>query len=59
MFHYFHDKVIPNLLKLVKLPSLTKNNIFYSLLEDEERDEAKNTPDTTKNSLLSKILMVQ
>ena len=33
MFHYFHDKVIPNLLKLMNSPSLTNHKDISSLLE--------------------------
>ena len=33
MFHYFRDKFIPNLLKLMNSPSLTKNKDIASLLE--------------------------
>ena len=35
MSHYFHDKVIPNLLKLVNSPSLTKHKDIASLIKDE------------------------
>ena len=51
IFHYFHDKFIPNLLKLTNSLSITKHKYLASLLEDEERAESKNTPDTSKNSL--------
>ena len=59
MFHYFYDKVIPNLMKLINSPSLTKHNDLASLLDYEEISEAKITPATRKISLSSKILMVQ
>ena len=52
MFHYFHDNVIPNLLKLMNSPSLAKNKDIASLLTDEERDDAKNTHATRKNKLI-------
>ena len=42
IFHYFRDKVVPSLLKLIKSPSITKHKDIASLLEDEERDETKN-----------------
>ena len=35
IFHYFRDKVIPNLLKLMNSTSLTKHNDIASLLEYE------------------------
>ena len=54
MFHYFHDKVITKLLKLMNSPSLTKNNDTDSLIEYEERYEAKNTLSTRKNELIIK-----
>ena len=54
MFHYFHDKVIPNLLKLVNSYGLTNNNSFASLIEDEEISEVENTPSTRKNQLFIK-----
>ena len=44
MFHYFHDNVIPNLLKRMNSPSITNHKDLALLLEDEERSEAKNTP---------------
>ena len=34
MFHYFHDKVIHNLLKLMNSPSLTKHKDLASLIEN-------------------------
>ena len=54
MSHYFHDKVIPNLMKLMNLPSITKHKYLASMLEDEGRAEAKNTPATRKNQLIIK-----
>ena len=54
MFHYFNNKVIPNLLKLMNSPILTRQKDLSSLLEDEERDVAKNTPDNRKNHLIVK-----
>ena len=59
MFHYFRDKVITNILKLINLPSLTKHKDVASLLDYEEISEAKITPATRKISLSSKRLMVQ
>ena len=35
MFHYFHDRIIPNLMKLVNSPSLSKYKDLPSLIEDE------------------------
>ena len=54
MFHYFCDKIITNLLKLMKSPSLTKYKDFASLIEDKERSEAENTPATRKMQLIIK-----
>ena len=54
MFRYFHNKVIPNLLKLTNSPSLTKHKDLASLLKDGERAEAKNTPATRKKQLVIK-----
>ena len=54
MLHYFLNKVITNLLKLMNSPSLTKHKDLASLLENQERDEAKNTPATGKNKLITK-----
>ena len=34
MFHYFHDKVIHNLLKLMNSPSFTKHKDLASLIEN-------------------------
>ena len=59
MFHYFRDKVITNILKLVNLPSLTKHKYLDSLLGDEEISEAKNIPATSKISLSSRRLVFQ
>ena len=59
MFHYFHDKVIPNLLTLMNSPSITKYKGLASLLEDEEISEAKNIPATSKISLSSRRLVFQ
>ena len=52
MFHYFHDNVIPNNLKLVNSPILTKHKDPALLLGYEERAEAKYTPATSKNQLI-------
>ena len=52
--HYFHDNVFPNLMKLMNSPSLTKHKDLASMLEDEERAEAKNTPATGKNNIIIK-----
>ena len=54
MSHYFHDKVIPNLMKLMNSPIITKNKYLASLLEYEERAEDKNTPATRKNQFIVK-----
>ena len=54
MFHYFYDKVLLNLLKLINWPSLIKHKDIASLLEDAERVESKNTPDTGKKKLIIK-----
>ena len=54
IFHYFPDKVKPNLMKLMNSPSLTKNKDLASLLEYEERAEAKNSPATRKNYIITK-----
>ena len=59
MFHYFRDKVITNILKLINLPSLTKHKYLASLLEDDEISEAKNIPATSKISLSSRRLVFQ
>ena len=52
MFCYFHDKVIPYLLKLMNSPSLTNHKDLSSLIEYEERDETKNTPATRDNQII-------
>ena len=52
IFHYFHDKVIPNLLKLMNSPSLNNHKDLDSILEDEERAEAKKRPTTRKMFLM-------
>ena len=54
MFRYFHNKVIPNLLKLTNSPSLTKHKDLASLLKYGERAEAKNTPATRKKQIIIK-----
>ena len=54
MLHYFHNKVIINLLKLMNSPSLTKHKDIASLLEDEEKSESKNTHATRKKQLVIK-----
>ena len=54
MFHCFRDKVVPNLLKLMNSPSLTNHKYIASFLEDEERDEAKNTPAIREKQLIIK-----
>ena len=54
MFHYFRDKVITNLLELMKSHSLTKHKDLASLIKDEERYEDKNTPSTRKYQLIVK-----
>ena len=43
MFHYLHDNIISNLLKLMNSHIFTRNKDLALLLEDEERAKAKNT----------------
>ena len=50
MLQYFHDKVTPNLLKLMNSPRITKHKDLASLIENEERVEAKNTSANGKKS---------
>ena len=54
MFHCFRNNIIPNLLKLMNSPSLTKNKDIASLLEDEEMSEAKNTLATREKQVIIK-----
>ena len=54
MFHYLHDKFIPNLLIFMNSPSINKHKDLSSLLEDGEMDVSKNTPVTSKNHIIVK-----
>ena len=53
-FHCVHDKVIPNFMKLMNPPSITKYKHLDSLLEDEEKSEVKNTSAIRKNQPIIK-----
>ena len=54
MFQYFHDKVIPNLLKLMSSPRINKYKNLASLIKDEERAESRNTLASRKNQIIIK-----